>query len=193
MNKTMLALLVACALPVTAGAAEPAPVNDATAPLHLMKPNYPTPYGAPSVEGVRTTLGRVMDYLDRVTPARAVDRKTGATVADLAHAGPDTVVAPGDFRLNSYEWGVTYAGMLAAGSALGEPRYTDYAFSRLKFMAGMAPYAQARLKFDSKGEVPLRGLVEPHALDDAGALCAAMVKAKREKGGADLDRLIGIS
>jgi rhamnogalacturonyl hydrolase YesR len=197
MKKTTLALMLACALPFAAGAAAPTPVNDATAPLHLMKPAYPTPYGAATVDGVRATLGRVMDYLERSTPAHAVDRKTGARVADLAHAGPDTVVAPGDFRLNSYEWGVTYAGMLAAGSALGEARYTDYAFSRLKFMADMAPYAQARLKADPKAEVPLRGLVEPHALDDAGALCAAMVKAKRQGAGrqdaADLDRLIGIS
>jgi rhamnogalacturonyl hydrolase YesR len=193
MKKTTLALLFACALPLIANAAGPAPVNDATAPLHLMKPDYPTPYGAPTIDGVRATLGRVMDYLDRSTPARAVDRKTGATVSSLAHAGPDTAIAPGDFRLNSYEWGVTYAGMLAAGSALGDARYTDYAYSRLKFMAELAPYAQARLKLDPKAEVPLRGLVEPHALDDAGALCAAMVKAKRQGGPGDLDRLIGIS
>lgn len=196
MKKTTLALALACALPFAAGAAvaaTAAPMNDATAPLHLMKPNYPTPYGAPTVEGVRAVLGRVMDYLERTTPAYAVDRKTGAKVTDLAHAGPDTVIAPGDFRLNSYEWGVTYGGMLAAGSALGERRYTDYAFSRLKFMAELAPYAQARLKADPKAEVPLRGLVEPQALDDAGALCAAMVKARRENGPADLDRLINIS
>lgn len=193
MNKTTLALLFACALPFAARAQAPAPVNDATAPLHLMKPDYPTPYGAPTVEGVRAVLGRVMDYLERVTPARAIDRRTGATVTDLAHAGPDTVTAPGDFRLNSYEWGVTYAGTLAAGSALGERRYTDYAFSRLQFMSGMTPYVQARLKRDPKAEVPLRGLVEPQALDDAGALCAAMVKAKRQGGPADLDRLIDIS
>lgn len=203
MNMTTLAravLLLACALPLGAGAADDAakpgqaaPMNDATAPLHLMKPNYPTPYGAPTVDGVRAVLGRVMGYLDRVTPAHAVDSKTGATVTDFAHAGPNAVIAPGDFRLNSYEWGVTYAGMLAAGDALGERRYTDYAFSRLKFMAQMAPYAQARLKADPKADVPLRGLVEPQALDDAGALCAAMVKARRENGPADLDRLIKIS
>jgi unsaturated rhamnogalacturonyl hydrolase len=199
MNKTILAraaLLLACTLPLTAGAQGPSAVNDATAPLHLMKPDYPTPYGAPTVDGVRTVLGRVMDYLDRSTPARAIDRKTGAAVTDLAHAGPDTVVAPGDFRLNSYEWGVTYAGMLAAGSALGERRYTDYTFTRLQFLSAMAPLAQARVaaaRSDPNAEVPLRGLVEPHALDDAGALCAAFVKARRAGAPGDLDRLIGTS
>jgi len=215
MKKTFLAgaaLLLACTLPFASQAATaagaqlrgPAAVNDATTPLHLMRPDYPTPYGAPSVDGVRTVLGRVMDYLDRSTPARAVDRRTGAEVRDLARSGPDTVVAPGDFRLNSYEWGVTYSGMLAAGSALGERRYTDYTYTRLRFLAGMAPFVQARLlaaaKADPKAapntEIALRGLVEPHALDDAGALCAAFIKARRQGGqeaAGDLDRLIGTS
>ena len=33
--------------------------NDVTTPLHLMKPDYPVPYGAPSKENVKAVLDKV--------------------------------------------------------------------------------------------------------------------------------------
>ena len=37
--------------------------NDATAPLHLMKPAYKIPYGVPSAEDVKATMDRVKNYI----------------------------------------------------------------------------------------------------------------------------------
>jgi unsaturated rhamnogalacturonyl hydrolase len=187
MNKTLIAraaLLLASVLPLGAQAAGPA--NDVTTPLHLMKPDYPTPYGAPTVQDVTKVIGRVYDYLERVTPAKVVDRKTGAEITDLSKVNADTILAPGDFRLTSYEWGVTYAGMLAAGEATGDARYTNYTFDRVKLLADLAPRYQAQLKADPQAASPIHGLLEPHALDDIGAVCAAMIKAKRAGSKANL-------
>jgi hypothetical protein len=34
--------------------------NDVTTPLHLMKPDYPIPYGVPSKENVKAVLDKVL-------------------------------------------------------------------------------------------------------------------------------------
>lgn len=45
-------------------------INDSTTPLHLLTPDYTTPYGALSVDGVKADIDRVFNYIDRVTPTR---------------------------------------------------------------------------------------------------------------------------
>lgn len=190
-SRPLLALLIAALLPLAANAAtQPVPANDVTTPLHLMKPNYPTPYGQPSPADVTRVLDRVFDYLDAVTPAKIINGKTKAEITDLNKVDGDTILAPGDFRLTSYEWGVTYAGMLAAGAATGEKRFTDYTFKRVKLLADLMPHYQARIKADPHSPAPVHGLLDPHALDDIGAICAATVKAKRAGSSANLAPVI---
>ncbi len=36
--------------------------SDATAPLHALQPDYPTPYGAPAVADIQKTIDRVFTY-----------------------------------------------------------------------------------------------------------------------------------
>src|SRR4051794_10075455 len=64
-------------------AQETAPRNDVNAPLHLMKPDYPTPYGKPATEDITKVLDRVFSYLDSTTPARLIDSKTTSEITDL--------------------------------------------------------------------------------------------------------------
>jgi unsaturated rhamnogalacturonyl hydrolase len=165
-------------LSISACAAAQAPAakaNDVTAPLHALQPDYPTRYGAPAVADIATVLNRVHGYLDAATPASVIDGKTGKPITDYRQLNGDTKLAPGDFRLTSYEWGVTYAGMLAAGSATGDKRFTDYTARRLTLLADIAPYYIAHAQSPS----PIRSLLDPKALDDAGAMCAGMIKASR--------------
>ncbi|MFP5390808.1 MAG: glycoside hydrolase family 105 protein [Gammaproteobacteria bacterium] len=167
----------------------PAQQNDATAPLHLMKPDYPTPYGAPAAAEVKKTLDRVLTYLEGVTPARLINAKTKAVVSDYSHIDADTILAPGDYRLFSYEWGVTYAGMMQAGAASGDQRYTDYAYTRLKFLTDVMAAQQGKATSET---APLRRTLDPHALDDIGALCAAAIKAKRAGAPGKLEVMIDV-
>ena len=164
--------------------------NDVNTPLHLMKPDYPTPYGKPAVDDITKVLNRVLSYLDTATPARIINNTTKAEITDLKLLNSDAVLAPGDFRLISYEWGVTYAGMLLAGTATGDKRFTDYTATRLKLIADITPYYRTQQKANAQSASPVRSVLEPHALDDAGAMCAAMIKASQAGINADLRPLI---
>lgn len=153
--------------------------NDVTAPLHAMKVDYPVPYEPMKKEDIKNVLDKVFNYLDAVTPAEMINKKTNETVTDIAKADSNTIVKPGDFRLTSYEWGVTYGALLLAGDITGDKKYTNYATSRFSFLAKWIPVMK---KLKAAGEFkgntyPLKQPIEPHALDDAGAVCAAMIKA----------------
>ena len=156
----------------------PPRANDVTTPLHLLKPDYPTPYGAPSNADIIKVLDRVFSYLDQSTPAGVINKNTRKEIVDFSKLDSNVTWAQGDFRLTSYEWGVTYAGMLHTAEATGDRRYSDYTIKRLKLIADLAPHYQDQLKANPKSPSPVRSVLQPHALDDAGALCAAMIKAE---------------
>src|SRR5439155_27053038 len=99
--------------------------TDQTTPLHLLKPDYPMPYGIPKSVEVTAVLDRIRGYLDSATPVGFINEKTNQPVSDYTKINADTILARGDFRIVSYEWGVTYAGMLLASEATGDPRFRD--------------------------------------------------------------------
>ena len=168
----------------------PARGNDVTAPLHALQPDYPVPYSIPSAGGVTQVLERVLHYLDPVTPAQFSDRVTGTVVTVGNHADTNIVFKQGDFRLTSYEWGVTYAGMLLAGEATGDLGFTNYTKTRLELMADAEPAFRSLYQTLPSPANPLRPMIDPHALDDAGAICAAMIKTLRAGGSAKLRPVI---
>lgn len=164
--------------------------NDVTTPLHLLKPDYPVSYGAPSVDNVKQVLNKVYTYLNEVTPAQFINRRTGKVVTNLTNVDTNIILKQGDFRLTSYEWGVTYSGMLLAGEATGDQKFTDYAKERLQFIAEAVPAFKELYQKNPNAANPLRQPVAPHTLDDAGAICAAMIKALRAGGSASLRPVI---
>lgn len=164
-------------------------VNDANTPLHLMKPKYKLAYGVSKPDDVRATMDRVLKYISAVTPACLVDAKTGKEVAP-ADANAQTKLKPGDFRLTSYEWGVTYSAMLAAWKATGDSAYRDYAYNRLRLLRDLAPRFRDIYQQDKNIDVNIRRVIDPHALDDAGAVCSAMIKASMDDPNLQLRPLI---
>ena len=166
------------------------PTNDVTTPLHLLQADYPTPYGAKSVEEITATLDRVYSFLDAATPSKIIDGETNKEITNYKKLDGNSVFATGSFRLTSYEWGVTYAGMLLATEATGDSKYAEYTNKRLQLIADIAPYYKAQLAKDKNFPSPIRRALQPHALDDAGAICAAMIKAQRAGLNAELRPLI---
>ncbi len=180
MKQTFLLITTLALISGTLQAQNTAPkANDSTTPLHLLKPDYPVPYGQPNVADVTKVLDRVYTYLDTTTPAELVDKGTGSAITDLATFNPNAIIKPGDYRLTSYEWGVTYAGMLLASEATGDPRYADYTNKRLAFLVSLIPYFKGQVAANPTANTPLRAMLAPHALDDAGAMAAAMIKSAR--------------
>jgi len=189
--------LLVAALAVVPGSLTPAfaqtprpPVTDSNTPFHLLQADYPVPYGPPSVETVTEVLHRVLAYLDAATPARIVSSRTGQEITDTSRLGDDAVIERGDFRLISYEWGVTYTGMLLAGETTGDPGFTEYTARRLRLIADLALHYRARLQAEPQLRTPLRSVLDPRALDDAGSMCAAMIKASRAGIRAELRPLV---
>ena len=152
--------------------------NDVTTPLHALQPDYKVPYGAPSIDNVKRVLDKVYNYLDAATPFLLVNKRTGGPV-EISKADSGTIFKQGDFRLTSYEWGVTYSGMLLAGEATGDKKFTEYTTRRMKFMSELVPVYKSQHDKDPRASNPVRSILEPRALDDAGALCAAMIKTLR--------------
>ena len=184
----VLALALVAVPPGLASAQVPASTaTDANTPLHLLKPDYPVPYGPDLCrEGHRGAsacprLPRGQDAGPdggpRDRPAHCRPRQRPATEA---------AIEPGAFRVTSYEWGVVYSGMLLASETTGDPAFKDYVARRLTLVARLADHYRAHPVPDG----PLRSVLEPHALDDAGSLCAAMIKATRAGVAADLRPMI---
>jgi rhamnogalacturonyl hydrolase YesR len=165
----------------------------ADAMLHALVVDYPTPYRAMDTAEVKAVLDRVFTYLDRTTPAELVHKADGTPVTDLTRPDPDAVIKPGDFRLTSYEWGVTYIGMLAAGAATGDKRYTDYTLKRHQLLSQLTKTYYPVVQADPKNaHAPIKSFLNPHALDDAGALCHSFMKAKLGGSPVDYSQMIGI-
>jgi len=166
------------------------PTTDATSPLHLMQPEYDTPYGIPEPAKIVGALDRVYDYLQATTPTELIGSKSTITDYSRIPTEKDLHFKQGDFRLVSYEWGVTYVGMLAVSEATGNKKYADYTKERIGFLADLYPHFKKLEDNDPGTEHPMESILHPHALDDAGALCAAMIKAKRSGFDKDLDPMI---
>jgi rhamnogalacturonyl hydrolase YesR len=164
-----------------ANAQQPPARNDVTTPLHAMKPDYVVPYGAMSKEDIKKVIDKVFNYLDAVTPAQMINKQTGEAVNDVSKIDTNTTLKQGDYRLTSYEWGVTYSALLNAGEATGDKRYTEYVQKRFAFLGEWVPAVKALVNSGAykNRNYPFRQPIEPRALDDAGAICAAMIKAQR--------------
>lgn len=164
--------------------------TDASSPLHLIEPAYATPHVKPGIQNISTVLERIYGYLDRTTPPALVEKDSQLEVTDFSKIDAKSVFKPGDFRLVSYEWGVTYAGMLLASEATGEARYADYTRKRLGFLAEIRPWF---VKFEERQpnvRHALARVIHPQVLDDCGSLCAAMIKTQRSGATSDLNPLI---
>lgn len=193
MNLKRISLLAALASLVGMGACvqqEKEVQNDSNTPLHLLQPDYNTPYGPLTTEEIKEDLDRVLHYLEQSTPTRVVSKTTGEEITDYAQITTDAQLERGAYRLASYEWGVTYSAMLTAAEATGDEAYYNYVADRFKFLAAVAPHFRALLDKGEKIDGQMRQILTPHALDDAGAVCAAMIKAQLDEPSLELNTLI---
>lgn len=165
------------------------PQTDVTTPLHLLQPEYETPYKVPTAEGIKVVIDRVYNYLKDVTPAQLTNSE-GSDLMDPEKIDTQAKFKQGDFRLTSYEWGVTYAGMLLASQITGDKKYARYTFDRLKFLADIRPYFLKLEQQAPDARHIMFSVIHPRALDDCGSLCAAMIKAEQTGIDADLNAMI---
>lgn len=193
MNKLVLnfALLAALSAGLSAHAQKKKEViNDSNTPLHLLQPDYQVGYGIVSAEDIKKDMDRVLRYLESNTPTRVVDKRNGKVITDYANMDTNAQLERGTFRLASYEWGVTYSAMLAAAEATGDEAYQKYVYDRFKFLSEVAPYFKKVYEKYGTTDAQMLQILTPHALDDAGAVCAAMMKAQMKDKSLKLQDMI---
>ena len=186
MMKNILILFICCTLTILSVKVDAQYVDtkkvDAATKLYLAKPGYKTPYGETSSEAVKELMDRVMHYLGETTPTGVIDKNTKETITDYKKIDKNSVIKQGTFSITNYMWGVTYSSMLSAAKITGDVRYKKYVAERFQFLTEVAPYFLPFLPEDNKKADPqMRQVLRPEALDDAGAMCSAMIKAKMEK------------
>jgi hypothetical protein len=171
----------------------PAPAANVTQPSVQMysgrvPPAYPMAYPPATPDEIKAVLSRVLGYLEVASPIKVIDRDTKAPVTDLTKLPPHAGFDRTDFLITSYEWGVTYAGMLLAAEVTGEARYKDYTAARLSAIATVAAHLRSQPapapSADAEPVGPqrmfaLRAVLQPRSLDDSGAMCTAFIKASR--------------
>lgn len=151
-------------------------INDSTTPLHLLQPDYTTPYKVLSVDSVKADIDRVFSYIDSVTPARVVNEE-GEMIVALTNLPDDAKLNQGTYRLTSYEWGVMYMALLDAYNTLGDAKYKDYVSDRIGFLAKAAPAFAELASRTGRHDGQMRQVIAPATLDDAGAMSAAFMRA----------------
>ncbi|MDO9341632.1 MAG: glycoside hydrolase family 88 protein [Bacteroidales bacterium] len=160
----------------------PAKVTDSNTALHLLAPDYPVPYGPAKTEDITAVLNRIYDYIDVSTPVKVIDRQTKTEITDMTKLTSGSVFEPGVFRLISYEWGVAYGAMLVASEATGDPKFKEYTIKRMNLIGDVAQYFKSAPANGQQGNNPVRSVLDPRALDDAGSMCAAMIKTLNSGG-----------
>lgn len=132
--------------------------------------NRPSP-----IEGIKEDINRIYNYIDANTPANIVNKETGAAITNYKNIDAASVLERGKFGINTYEWGVTYSGMLKLAAVTGDEKYADYTYERFKLIGESYPYFKK--VNDKTGNSGLRGLITPKWLDDCGSMSAAFMKA----------------
>jgi len=140
----------------------------------------------PTQNSIRVVMNRVHGYLLTAAPLRPVDATTGAAVS-LDSMPQNVALARTTLRIDGYEWGVTNAGMLLATQYTGDLRFRSYVRTNLIGLARMAAHMRANYPDATADNFPpalsstysLRRVLFPRIPDEAGAQCAAWIKASR--------------
>jgi len=139
----------------------------------------------PTINSIRVVMNRVHGYLLTAAPLRPVDATTGAAVS-LDSMPQNVALGPTAIRIDSYQWGVTYAGMLQASQFTGDLRFHSYVRTNLMGLARMAGHMRANYPDATVDNFPpalsstysLRRVLFPRIPDEAGAQCSAWIKAR---------------
>ena len=139
-----------------------------------ISPAYPMPYAPASAAEIKTVLDRVLGYLETASPVRVINRDTREAVTDLTHLPPQVAFDRTDFLITSYEWGVTYCGMLQVAQATGDERFKNYVAERVTAIAAVAAHmrtqpAPASEPVGAQRMFVLRPVLAPRSLDDSGS------------------------
>lgn len=145
-----------------------------------------TPYGGTGPDDVKRVMDVVFAYVDQVTQVGIINRVTGEPIVDLKKPVVEATLSRTEYGIATHEWGLLYSGMMLAGEATGDGRYSSYVSSRFEFLGRAAPYFRTYKKEFPGEAVPLAHFLDPQSLDDTGSMCSAMIQGIRRGMVSDL-------
>lgn len=154
---------------------------------------YPIPYKKPVVAEVTAQLQAIRAFMDRATPTRIVSKRTGQPITDLKKPSADAIFekSAGDYGIQVYEMGVVHSGLLKAAQVTKDPGFTAMTKRHFAFFAETLPYFRAQeQQFRLERGNSFSRFLDPRSLDDAGSMCAALMRARAAKVGPDLKPMI---
>ena len=188
--KNIIAIILILPFSVVAQNQSSKQKNDSNSPLHLMKSNYKIPYGIPDTTTIELQLKHIFELLNKETPMQLTDLKSGKIISDFSAIDGNSALVKGAFRLNSYEWGVTYIGMLNSGKITGNNDFSNYTINRIAYLSKLVPYFKKVLAKTQTSETQINHMINPEALDDAGSICVAFIRSTIAKPNKDTDAII---
>ncbi|MBK7103749.1 MAG: glycoside hydrolase family 88 protein [Ignavibacteriae bacterium] len=153
-------------------------INDSNTPLHLLRPDYSIPYQIPKENHIVKKLLKVLEFLEKSTPSNLENNLNNKKIGGKVVIDENTIIPKSQFRLTSYEWGVTYAGLLQLGEITGIEKFSNYTKKRLKLISDLSQFYLNNKENIIDEKSTIYSVVNPAALDDAGAICASMIKAE---------------
>jgi unsaturated rhamnogalacturonyl hydrolase len=154
-------------------------------------------YVVPTEAEIRATLDRVFAYITRSTAYSIIDTKTNQPITDFTNPikTADIDNRAGQFNNWDYPVGVVLAGLIQLSDVTGDPRYTAYTLKNFDFLFDHEAYFRKQSAQFGPQSHGFRRLLEFGALDDCGAIGAALVKAYAKKQDprykATIDRVAG--
>ncbi|MGA2193799.1 MAG: glycoside hydrolase family 88 protein [Bryobacteraceae bacterium] len=140
-------------------------------------------YVVPTEAEIKATIDRIFGYIVRSTAYRIIDMQTGEPITDFTRpiktAGVDN--RAGQFNDWDYPVGVVLAGLLNVSDVTGDPRYAGYTLKNFDFIFDHLDYFRRQAAEFGAQSYGFRRLLEMRALDDCGAIGAALVKAYARK------------
>jgi len=194
MKLHFVAALLGCALVSSSALAEGQYRNtDNTNLGDAGEGSYPIPYKKPVVAEVTAQLQAIRAFMDRATPTRIVSKRTGQPITDLKKPSADAIFekSAGDYGIQVYEMGVVHSGLLKAAQVTKDPGFTAMTKRHFAFFGETLPYFRAQeQQFKLERANSFSRFLDPRSLDDAGSMCAALMRARAAKVGPDLKSMI---
>ncbi|MRX11775.1 hypothetical protein GJ697_28500 [Pseudoduganella sp. FT25W] len=156
---------------------------------------YPVLYKKPTVAEITASLDRIRAYMEATTPTRVVHKGSGIQITDFSTPVADAIVEPSsaDWGIQVYEMGVVHAGLMKAAAVTGDSKYTAMTARHFQFMSDRLPYFKAQeQQFHLARANSFARVLDPRSLDDAGSMCAAMIRARFAKVGPDMGQFIDV-
>src|SRR5580658_7558561 len=136
-------------------------------------------YAVPTESEIKATLDRVRDHFVRSTTYRVIDTATGRAIGDFSQPVKTAAIEP--FNDWDYPIGVALAGMLHIYDVTGDASYRDYTLKNFDFIFDHLDYFRRQAAQFGPQANGYRRLLNMAALDDCGAIGAALIKAYAKK------------